>query len=125
MHLIQLKIKKDSFLVKYINWDEIAAWFESEKKDVIIHRTICNATGERQSSCAEIAKWADSMVVIGGKNSSNSQKLYQIAKKFCKNTVFVEGKVDLPLKDVELCNRIGVAAGASTPERIIKDDQGI
>lgn len=102
-------------------WDEIAAWFETEKEDVIIHRTICNATEERQSSCAEIAKWADGMVVIGGKNSSNSQKLYQIAKKFCKNTVFVEGKVDLPLKDVELCNRIGVAAGASTPERIIKE----
>lgn len=102
-------------------WDEIAAWFESEKEDVIIHRTICSATGERQSSCAQTAQWADAMVVIGGKNSSNSQKLYQIAKKFCKNTVFVEGKEDLPLKDVELCNRIGIAAGASTPERIIKE----
>ncbi|MEE0516971.1 MAG: 30S ribosomal protein S1, partial [Anaerovoracaceae bacterium] len=60
-------------------------------------------------------------VIIGGKNSSNTQKLYDISKKICINTYFVEKNEDLPLHQLLKCNKIGVAAGASTPECVIKE----
>ena len=61
------------------------------------------------------------MVVIGGKDSSNTRKLYQIAKKVCKNAYFIEKNEDLPLHQLKKYNKIGVAAGASTPECVIKE----
>lgn len=91
------------------------------KKNVEIKNTICNATEERQESCKKTAKGSDLMIVIGGKDSSNSKKLYEISKKYCEKTIFIENIRNLPLKEVENCNKIGVAAGASTPERIIKE----
>ncbi|WP_027399311.1 bifunctional 4-hydroxy-3-methylbut-2-enyl diphosphate reductase/30S ribosomal protein S1 [Anaerovorax odorimutans] len=102
-------------------FDEIVNYFEKNKEMVKVYNTICNATTERQKSCMEIAKKSDIMIIIGGNHSSNSKKLYSISKKYCGKTYFVENKEDLPLKEVEKCNRIGVAAGASTPERIIKE----
>jgi len=86
-----------------------------------IVNTICNATKERQMAADELSKKVDAMVVIGGRNSSNTRKLYEICKKNCDNSYFVENIVDLPLKELQKCNRIGVAAGASTPERVIKE----
>ncbi|MEG0918363.1 MAG: bifunctional 4-hydroxy-3-methylbut-2-enyl diphosphate reductase/30S ribosomal protein S1 [Bacilli bacterium] len=83
--------------------------------------TICNATKERQNGCTETAKNVDVMLVIGDKNSSNSRKLYEIAKKHCKNAYFVTDISNLPLKDLQKYNRIGIAAGASTPENAIKE----
>ena len=102
-------------------FNEIVSFFEKEKKEIIVHNTICKATEERQKSCMETAIDSDLMVIIGGSDSSNSKKLYEIAKKYCGNTYFIENKETLPLKEVEKCNRIGIAAGASTPERIIKE----
>lgn len=61
------------------------------------------------------------MVIIGSKNSSNTQKLYNVSKKHCIKTYFVENIEDLPLKQIEKCNKIGITAGASTPERIIEE----
>lgn len=102
-------------------FQEIVSYFEREKKEIVVHNTICKATEERQKSCMETAIDSDLMVIIGGSDSSNSKKLYEIAKKYCGNTYFIENKETLPLKEVEKCNRIGIAAGASTPERIIKE----
>ncbi len=102
-------------------FSEIVSYFEREKKEIVVHNTICKATEERQKSCMETAIDSDIMVIIGGSDSSNSKKLYEIAKKYCGNTYFIENKETLPLKEVEKCNRIGIAAGASTPERIIKE----
>lgn len=102
-------------------FEEVVAVLKAKEKDVEVFHTICSATEERQKSCAELALRSDLMVVIGGKNSSNSKKLYEISKKNCENTYFVEILSDLPLKEVALCNKIGIAAGASTPERIIKE----
>ncbi|MEG1315351.1 MAG: bifunctional 4-hydroxy-3-methylbut-2-enyl diphosphate reductase/30S ribosomal protein S1, partial [Anaerovoracaceae bacterium] len=87
----------------------------------IINNTICSATSERQKSCQELAAQVDAMVIIGGQNSSNTRKLYEISKKYCKKTYFIENKTDLPLKDLQKCNKIGFAAGASTPECVIKE----
>lgn len=102
-------------------FQEIVSYFEKEKKEIVVHNTICRATEERQKSCMETAIDSDLMVIIGSIDSSNSKKLYEIAKKYCGNTYFIENKETLPLKEVEKCNRIGIAAGASTPERIIKE----
>lgn len=90
-------------------------------KSFQVHNTICSATAKRQKSCEELAKKSDLMVVIGGRKSSNTKKLYEISKKFCKNTFFIENIEDLPLKELQKCNRIGIAAGASTPECTIKE----
>lgn len=110
----QTTIRSDLF-------DEIVTIIKNNNNDVQVYNTICNATSERQESCMETAKNSDIMIIIGDRDSSNTRKLYEISKKYCKNTYFVENKKYLPLKEIEKCNRIGVAAGASTPERIIKE----
>ncbi len=101
--------------------DTIVQGFEETGKKYVVKNTICNATASRQKNCMELAAKSDAMVVIGGKNSSNTQKLYEIAKKHCANTFFVEKIEDLPLHQLTKCNKIGVAAGASTPECVIKE----
>ncbi len=101
--------------------EEVTEVFKRKEKDYVLNNTICNATSERQNNCKKLAEKSDAMVIIGGKNSSNTQKLYQISKKNCKNTFFIEKIADLPLHQVLKYNKIGVAAGASTPECVIKE----
>lgn len=60
------------------------------------------------------------MIIIGGKNSSNSNKLYEISKKFCKNVVFIETINELDIEEIKKYNKIGIMAGASTPNKNIK-----
>lgn len=110
----QTTIKEELF-------QELKDVFIANKKQMKLNNTICNATTERQRSCEELARQVEAMVVIGGRNSSNSRKLYEIAKKKCKKTYFIENIEDLPLQELEYCNKIGVAAGASTPECVIKE----
>ena len=86
-----------------------------------IHKTICDATKKRQQACMKVAENSEAMVVIGGRNSSNSRKLFEIASKYCGQTFFVENIHDLSLHELKKYNKIGVAAGASTPERIIEE----
>ncbi len=81
-----------------------------------IRNTICNATRERQESCAELASQVDAMVVIGDEHSSNSRKLYEIAKKNNKNSIFIENSKNLLLNRLTKYTKIGCIAGASTPE---------
>lgn len=102
-------------------FDEVVDTLKQKNDDVEIFHTICSVTKERQQCCGELAQKSDLMLVIGGKNSSNTKKLFEIAKKSCEKTYFIEFLSDLPLKEVAKCNRIGIAAGASTPERIIKE----
>lgn len=101
--------------------DSILDVIEKKGIEYIIKNTICNATKERQESCKEVAKTCDAMIVIGDKTSSNTKKLVEIASKFCNKTYFVENIKDLPLKELKKYNKIGLAAGASTPERAIKE----
>lgn len=107
--------------IKNEKFKEIEEVFVKNKKKVKFNNTICNATTERQKACEQLAKKVEAMLVIGGKNSSNSRKLYEIAKKNCKKAYFIENIEDLPLQEMESCNKIGVAAGASTPECVIKE----
>ena len=100
--------------------DEIIQVVKSKNMEMEINNTICNATKERQESCEQLSKKVEAMVIVGGKNSSNTRKLYEISKN-CNNSFFIENIKDLPLKQLRKCNKIGVAAGASTPECVIKE----
>ena len=91
--------------------------------NVYAFNTICNATEERQREAAQIASQVDVMLVIGGRNSSNSAKLYQICKKLCPRTFFLQTADDLDLSDFLSIDKIGITAGASTPNYIIKEVQ--
>ena len=86
-----------------------------------IRSTICPATRERQAECRQIAARADLMVVIGGRHSSNSNKLYQLARAQCPNTYFIETARELKNISLPSANIIGITAGASTPDCIIKE----
>ena len=101
--------------------DSILRVFDEKSFKYEIKNTICNATRDRQESCAKLSEKVDVMVVIGDPNSSNSKKLYEIAKKTCKNALFIQDISDLELKELGNYNKIGVTAGASTPEWIIKE----
>ena len=86
-----------------------------------IKNTICNTTSIRQRETKSIAKKVDLMIVIGGKHSSNTKKLFDVAKKNCKNTLFIQTKNDLEYTHLQSFNKIGIIAGASTPQNIIED----
>ena len=101
--------------------DEVLDVFNRAGISYDIRNTICNATRERQESCAELASQVDAMVVIGDEHSSNSRKLYEIAKKNNKNSVFIENANNLLLNRLTKYTKIGCIAGASTPEWIIKE----
>lgn len=89
--------------------------------DINVVNTICNATHVRQVEAKEIASSVDAMIVIGGKSSSNTQKLYDICKNECSNTYYIQTVEDLDLCNVESLKSIGITAGASTPKNIIEE----
>lgn len=89
--------------------------------ELVVKNTICRATELRQKETEEISKKVDSMIIIGGKNSSNTKKLYEIALKNCKNTICIETKDELDKELYKDLNKIGIMAGASTPQKSIDD----
>jgi len=89
--------------------------------DINVVNTICSATNERQSEARKIARDVDAMLIIGGKHSSNTQKLYEICKEECKNTYYVQTLVDLDKSQLQSIGSIGITAGASTPNNIIEE----
>lgn len=89
--------------------------------DITVVNTICNATNVRQVEAQKISSKVDGMIVIGGKNSSNTQKLYDICRNECKNTFYVQTVKDLNLHELKSLKSIGITAGASTPKNIIEE----
>jgi len=87
--------------------------------EVIIKNTICSATRVRQEETKDIAKEVEAMIIIGGKNSSNTRKLYDIAKKYCEKSICVENEKEIKIEEFEGINKIGIMAGASTPQKSI------
>ena len=85
--------------------------------------TICNATEERQREAKNIAGEVDTMLVIGGRHSSNTQKLFEICKKECGNTYYIQTPVDLDSEMFQCSSYVGITAGASTPNKIIEEVQ--
>lgn len=89
--------------------------------NIHIEKSICNATSLRQHEAEDISSQVDLMIIIGGKNSSNTRKLYDVSLKHCKNVLHIETKDDLDIDYVKMFNTIGIMAGASTPEYIINE----
>ncbi len=90
-------------------------------KEVRVFNTICNATFENQDAVKELAKKADVMIIIGGKNSSNTKQLYLISKQFCDDSYLIENENELNKDWFKNKNLCGVSAGASTPEWLIQN----
>lgn len=85
--------------------------------------TICNATEVRQSEALKIAKDSDAVIVIGGLSSSNTQKLYEICRRECNNTQYIQTLNDLDVDSLRDVKKVGITAGASTPNNIIEEVQ--
>ena len=90
---------------------------------ISVLNTICNATRERQSEAARIAERVDAMIVIGDKNSSNTQKLFEICRNVCNNTYYIQTLGDLDTNQLRSVETVGITAGASTPNNIIEEVQ--
>jgi 4-hydroxy-3-methylbut-2-enyl diphosphate reductase len=105
--------KADEFL-KIVNYLII------NYKEVRVFNTICNATFENQDAAKELAKEADVMIVIGGKNSSNTKQLFSIAKDVCEDSFLIENEKELKKEWFNNKNLCGITAGASTPDWIIE-----
>lgn len=108
-------------------FDEFVSIVEEKLKknnndiDIKINKSICEATEIRQMETENLAKEVDFMVIIGGKNSSNTIKLYEISKKNCKRAIHIETKEELENVDFSKVSKVGVMAGASTPKKSINE----
>lgn len=119
-------LKKDNICVVCQTTFDISKWKECLKivkllcTKALIFDTICNATVERQVEAKKLAQKSDLMIIIGGRQSSNTQKLKSVCQEYCK-TILIETAVELPIEEVQKANFIGITAGASTPASIIKE----
>ena len=102
-------------------WEKIKKVVKRDFKNPLIFDTICSVTESRQKEAADLAHECDFMVVIGGRDSSNSAKLYTICKSICADTVWIEQVQELQNKIPFSCKKAGVVAGASTPHDIIEE----
>ena len=105
----------------YNKFKDLVEKFEKKGYDILVLNTICNATQERQVEAERIASQVDAMIVIGGKNSSNTRKLYEICQKECKDTYYIQTLDDLNPESVNSVRSVGITAGASTPKKIIEE----
>lgn len=112
-------IAQTTYSLKKFN--EIVEMLKNSVDNVEIKNTICNATQIRQEETEKISKQVELMIIIGGKNSSNSTKLYEIAKQNCKKTIFIETEEDIDKKILKGIKKIGIMAGASTPRDCIEN----
>ncbi|MEA4848762.1 MAG: bifunctional 4-hydroxy-3-methylbut-2-enyl diphosphate reductase/30S ribosomal protein S1 [Clostridiaceae bacterium] len=102
-------------------WDSVVDAINNKYKNAIIFNTICSATEKRQESAEQLSKKVDCMIVIGSRNSSNTNKLYQICRDNCDNAYHIEKAEDLPAGMLKKFETVGITAGASTPDWLIKE----
>ncbi len=122
----KLKLKEKIALVaqttrKVEDYMAIATYLIPRYKEVRVFNTICNATFENQDAVDKISKNADVMIVIGGKNSSNTKELFSIAKDNCASSYHIEDETELEKSWFEGKKFCGLSAGASTPDWIIQN----
>ena len=115
-----LIISQTTFSIeKFENITKILMERINKTAQIEIKNTICNATRLRQEEVYEIAKKVELMIIIGGKNSSNTDKLYKISHSICENSILIENGQELDLNYAKKFNKIGIMAGASTPQKSI------
>jgi len=103
------------------DFKKVVSFLTTRVAELRVFNTICNATFENQDATANIAKRADVVVVIGGKNSSNTKQLFSIAKSYCCDTYHIENETELKKDWFKNKNHCGISAGASTPDWIIQN----
>lgn len=99
-------------------WNDMVQKVKENSKECIVHDTICMATYNRQREAKELAKRVETFIVIGDKKSANSNRLYEISKEFCTNTLFIQTEDDFKVEEIK-GEKVGITAGASTPESVI------
>ncbi len=97
----------------------VVAELSKNSKQLNVYNTICDATEKRQKSAKKLAKESDIMIVIGGKNSANTRKLYEICSKYCKKAYHIETEDEIQKEWFLDVDNVGITAGASTPSYII------
>ena len=105
----------------YKKFQELVEIIRKKGYNISVLNTICNATEERQTEARHVAQNVDAMIVIGDKNSSNTQKLFEICKNECENTYYIQTSKDMDYSKLESINNVGITAGASTPTNIIEE----
>ena len=101
------------------NLEAVVAALREAGLEPIVKNTICSATRQRQEAAADLASAVDAMVVIGGRNSSNTTRLAEVCALTCPRTFHIESADELDPAAFAGCRRVGVTAGASTPENQI------
>lgn len=99
---------------------QLKAWVEKNRQDYKVFDTICDSTNKRQAEVQELAECVEAVVVVGGKNSGNTQRLTEVAQRTGKPTFHIESEEDLDLQALAGARSIGITAGASTPNWVIK-----
>lgn len=107
----------------YNKFQELVEIIAEKGYDRIVLNTICSATEQRQKEARALSEQVDAMIVVGGKHSSNTRKLYEICKEKCDNTYFIQTKDDLKHMKFPRFDYVGITAGASTPNKIIEEVQ--
>ncbi len=102
-------------------FQDIVEIFDKKSYHIIVLNTICNATSERQTETDKLSREVDAMIVVGGKKSSNTKKLYDICIKNCANTYYIQTIHDLDHEKMRSFRCVGITAGASTPNKIIEE----
>ncbi|WP_297574642.1 4-hydroxy-3-methylbut-2-enyl diphosphate reductase [uncultured Campylobacter sp.] len=105
---------------KIENFEVLVGYLLRRAKEVRVFNTICNATSQNQKAITELSQRADVMIVVGGKNSSNTKQLFLISKQFCKDSYHIENELELKKEWFIGKNLCGISAGASTPDWIIQ-----
>jgi 4-hydroxy-3-methylbut-2-enyl diphosphate reductase len=105
---------------KLAEFQKVINYLVERTKEVRVFNTICNATFENQDAVRELSKEADVMIIVGGKNSSNTKELYNISKFSCSDSYHIENEDELKKEWFEGKKLCGIGAGASTPDWIIE-----
>ena len=103
-----------------VEFSKIETLFREKFKNIAVMNTICPATNERQQALLDLCKKVEGVIVIGGKNSANTKRLYQTAAQNCKKAAHIQSAADIP-SDFHELKVIGITAGASTPDQIIDE----
>ena len=108
---------------KLVEWEKTQKILKKVCTNPLIFGTICNVTDARQKEAEALASECDAMVVIGGKESSNTAKLYAVCKECCPQTVWIERADELAVNEIktQAHAKVGIAAGASTPLGVIQE----
>ena len=102
-------------------YDKLVDYLKSlTEKDIIIDKTICDATSKRQNETKELSKKVNTMIIVGGRKSSNTKELELIAKEYCNNVLLVQNKDDINIENI-IGKNVGIMAGASTPNVVVDE----